>query len=187
MLVVFLVLQIANVVLWALQPMIRTRASLAAALLSLAATLVLSALSNIEHTRCIRPSSVINAYLLATLPMDAAKVRTLWLRTDNSLIAGISLSILTVKLVVLVVEATEKRRILLSPYSDQPPEVTSGIYARGLFWWLNPIFLLGYKSILHDVDLFRTDNNLTSGSLRQRFQAQWMRRDVGPSPSSFNH
>jgi len=186
-LVVFLLLQLANVVLWALHPMVRTRASLAAALLSLAAALALSALSNIEHTRCIRPSSVINAYLLATLPMDAAKVRTLWLRTDNPLIAGTALSILTVKLVVLIVEATEKRRILLSPYSDQPPEITSGLYTRGLFWWLNPVFLLGYKNILRDVDLFRTDNNLISESLRQRFQAQWLRRGAIPSPSLFNH
>ena len=184
---VFLLLQIANVALWALQPVVRIRASLAAASLSLAAALTLSALSTIEHTRCIRPSFVINAYLLATLPLDAAKVRTLWLRTDNPLIAGIALSILTVKLVVLIIEAREKRSILLSPYSDQPSEVTSGFYAGSLFWWLSPIFLLGYKSVLRDVDLFRTDNSLTSDSLRHRFQAQWLRRVVIPSPPLFNH
>jgi ATP-binding cassette subfamily C (CFTR/MRP) protein 1 len=182
MLAVFSMLQIANLVVWSLNPMLQTRGSLAATSLSLAAALALCALSSIEHTRCIRPSSIINAYLLVTVPMDAAKVRTLWLRSGSSLVAGIASSILAVKLLVLAVEATEKRRILLSPYSDYPPEATSGLYARGLFWWLNPMFLLGYKSILRDVDLFRTDDSLTSESLRKRFQVQWSRRDAIPSP-----
>jgi ATP-binding cassette, subfamily C (CFTR/MRP), member 1 len=182
MLAIFSLLQIANVVVWSLESTFQTPASLAAASLSLAAALTLSTLSYIEHTRCIRPSSVINAYLLMTVPMDAAKVRTLWLRGGSLFVAGFASTVLVIKLLVLVVEATEKRRILLSPYSDYSPEATSGLYARGLFWWLNPIFLLGYKSILRDVDLFPTDDSLASESLRKRFQSQWSKRDTIPSP-----
>jgi ATP-binding cassette subfamily C (CFTR/MRP) protein 1 len=182
MLAVFSMLQIANLVVWSSDPMLKTRASTAAESLSLATAVALSALSYIEHTRCIRPSPIINAYLLVTVPMDAAKVRTLWLRGGSSLVAGISSGILAVKLLVLVVEATEKRGILLPPYSDYSPEATSGLYARGLFWWLNPLLLLGYKSILHDADLFPADESLTSESLRKRFQVQWSRREKIPSP-----
>lgn len=177
MLAVFSVLQIANLVLWSLYPTLQTRTSLAAASLSVAAALALCALSSIEHTRCIRPSSVINAYLLVTVPMDAAKVRTLWLRSGAPQLAGVASSILAVKLLVLVLEAVEKRKILLSPYSDSSPEATSGLYSRGLFWWLNPMFLLGYRKILRDIDLFRTDDSLSSESLRKRFQVQWSKRD----------
>lgn len=180
MLALFSVLQLVNLVVWSLSLAVQTRASLAAAVLSLATALALFALSYIEHSRTVRPSSIINAYLLFTVPFDAAKVRTLWLRSDSLLVAGISSSILAVKLFLLVVEATEKRRILLSSYVHYSPETTSGLYARGLFWWLNPMFLLGYKSVIREVDLFPTDTTLTSRSLRQKFQEKWSRRKTLP-------
>lgn len=84
---------------------------------------------------------------------------------------------LVVKLLLLVVEAAEKRKLLLQAYDRQPPESTSSLYGRGLFWWLNPVFVLGFKSILGESDVFRTQDKLTAAALSKRFRARWERRE----------
>lgn len=155
---------------------LQTRASLAAALLALVATFGLCILSYFEHSKNIRPSSIINAYLLLTLPFDAAQLRTRWLRGDNLAGNGIASSILAVKVFVVISEATEKTRILFTPYADCSPENTSGLYSRGLFWWLNPLFQLGFRNVVNDDDLFAADEDLLSKSLEIRFNRHWADR-----------
>jgi hypothetical protein len=151
------------------QSSFRTRASVAAALLALVATLGLFILSYVEHSKNIRPSSIINAYLLLTLSLDAAQLRTRWLRGENVAENVVASSILAVKLLILILEATEKTKILFGPYVDRSPEATSGLYSRGLFWWLNPLFRLGFRNVVNEDDLFRVDEHLLSKSLEVRF------------------
>jgi ATP-binding cassette subfamily C (CFTR/MRP) protein 1 len=158
------------------QSSLRTRASLAAALLSLAAALGLYILSYVEYTKNIRPSSIINAYLLLTLPFGAAQLRTRWLRGEDLAGNGVASAILAVKLLVLISEATEKRRLLFTPYADPSPEATSGLYSRGLFWWLNPLFRLGFRNVVNEDDLFAADGDLLSKSLETRFSRHWANR-----------
>lgn len=175
MLAAYLIAQIINLVVWSLHTELQTRASIAAASLSSAAAIVMFLLSHLEHSRSVRPSSIINAYLFFTIFFDAAKVRTLWIRGDSTSIAGTSTAVLAVKLTVLATEAKEKRKHLLSPYLNISPETTSGLYSRSLFWWLNPVFLLGYRNIIRDADVFPTDNDLMSENLYQRVQYHWMK------------
>jgi len=176
---VFSVLQIVNVVEVS-KSLFRTRASLAAALLQLAAALGLSILSHLEHSRNIRPSSIINAYLLLTLPFDAAQVRTRWLRGENLAGNAVRSTIVAVKLAILVTEAVEKRGLLFQPFKVPSPEATSGLYSRGLFWWLNPLFYLGFRSVVNDADLFAADEALLSMSLQNTFRKQWKNRMPHP-------
>lgn len=158
------------------QSSFRTRASLPAAVLALAAALGLYLLSYIEHVKSIRPSSIIDAYLLLTLPFDAAQLRTRWLRGEGVAENGIASALLGVKLLVLISEATEKRRLLFTPYANPSPEATSGLYSRGLFWWLNPLFRLGFRNVVNDDDLFAADGDLLSKSLETRFNKHWINR-----------
>ncbi|KFX85837.1 hypothetical protein V490_09379 [Pseudogymnoascus sp. VKM F-3557] len=180
LLAIFSALQLANVIEVS-QSSLQTRASLAAALLALLATIGLCFLSYVEHIKNIRPSSIINAYLLLTVPFDAAQLRTRWLRGDNIAGNGIASSILAVKLVVLISEATEKTRILFTPYADCSPENTSSLYSRGLFWWLNPLFRLGFRGVVNDDDLFAADVDLLSTSLDVKFDKHWADRKKYPS------
>jgi ATP-binding cassette, subfamily C (CFTR/MRP), member 1 len=133
-------------------------------------------LSFVEHTRNIRPSAIINAYLLFTLPFDAAQVRTKWIRGNGPAASGVLTSVLAIKLLVLISEATEKRRILSRPYADPSPEATSGLYSRGLFWWLNSLFRLGFRHVVNDNDLFPVDRELQSKALGIRFDKHWANR-----------
>ena len=175
LLAIFSILQVVNIVEVS-QSSLRTRASLAAALLAFAAAVGLWTLSYVEHRKSIRPSSIINAYLLLTLPFDAAQLRTRWLRGEDLAGNGVASAILGVKLLVLIYEATEKRSLLLAPYVDPSPEATSGLYSRGLFWWLNPLFRLGFRNVVNEDDLFAADEDLLSKSLEIRFGRHWENR-----------
>jgi ATP-binding cassette subfamily C (CFTR/MRP) protein 1 len=130
-------MQTVLLVLRALNPVLRTRATVAAAALGTLDGLALCFLSHYEHIHSIRPSAIINTYLLLTLPFDAARSRTLWLGRATRPIAAAFSSTLAVKLIILITEAIEKRPILLDRYRRASPEATSGIYSRSFFWWLN--------------------------------------------------
>lgn len=126
---------------------------------------VLLFLSHAEHARSVRPSTTINVYLLFTLLFDCAIVRTLWLADQDSTISGLFTSTVAIKLFVLTSEAWEKRPILLSQFQDLSPEVTSGILARSVFWWLNALLRTGFARSLTDHDLFPIDDSLAARTL----------------------
>jgi ATP-binding cassette subfamily C (CFTR/MRP) protein 1 len=136
-LVVYTGMQIALLILHALNPILRTRATIAAASLSVLDGLALCLLSHSEHNYSVRPSTIINAYLFLTLPFDVSHSRTLWLGRATRPIAAAFTSALAIKLIILIAEAIDKRAILLDRYRHSSPEVTSGIYSRSFFWWLN--------------------------------------------------
>ncbi|KAI1609253.1 putative multidrug resistance-associated protein [Exophiala viscosa] len=152
-----------------------TRASVAAAVLDFSAACLLFVLSCYEHSRSITPSTIIGLYLLLSLPFDAARLRTFYLLRGYAA-KGIANSLalsLAIKFMVLITEAVEKRSILLEPYRDLPPETTSGIYSRSVFWWLNSLLRVGFAKTLHLNDLFNLDDTLLSANVQDRFRRRW--------------
>lgn len=109
--------------------------------------------SHAEHTRSVKPSTLINVYLLLTLLFDCAIARTAWLTNGTSSIPRLYTAAATIKLLILAAEAWEKRAILLSRYQYLSPEATSGILGRSVFWWLNPLMKAGFGRFLTDQDL----------------------------------
>jgi ATP-binding cassette subfamily C (CFTR/MRP) protein 1 len=136
-------MQTVLLILNTIHPRLRTRATLAAASFTLVDALGLCALSHTEHMHSVRPSAIINVYLLLTLPFDAARCRTLWIDGATGSVAAVFTSTLGVKLMILIAEAIEKREILLTRYRNSSPEVTSGIYSRSFFFWLNSLMTTG--------------------------------------------
>lgn len=106
-----------------------------------------------EHIRSVKPSTLVNVYLLITLLFDCAITRTAWLLKADT-IAKLYTSATVVKSFVLAVEGWEKRSILLSRYQQLSPEVTSGVYGRAVFWWLNPLMGIGFGRPLLDKDMY---------------------------------
>lgn len=136
-------MQTAILILHTLNARLRTRLTLAAASFDLVDAVGLCLLSHTEHLYSVRPSTLINAYLLLTLPFDVARSRTLWLDGATRSVAAMFTSTIAVKVIILVAEAIEKRPILLEKYRHTSPEVTSGIYSRSFFWWLNNLMTTG--------------------------------------------
>ncbi|KAJ6151124.1 hypothetical protein N7470_007718 [Penicillium chermesinum] len=169
-------LQVGQTALWALPAADTTKASVGTNALLTFGTLLLIALSYAEHTRSVRPSFILNAYLLCSLLFDIARVRTLWLRSIsayNDVIALVTSIALGFKVALVILEAVEKRRILRTEYAGYPPEATAGLYNRCLFWWMNPIFKLGFSTALSIEDLFVLDNELSSEKLLAAFEERW--------------
>ncbi|KAK3360588.1 ABC transporter [Lasiosphaeria hispida] len=169
-------LYLTELVLWAAFPVVRTRASLAAVSLTLISTLGLCILSYLEHTRTVRPSSLLNTFIFFTLLFDITRARTLLLRASDpfdSSIAYVFTAGVTVKITVMVLEALEKRRLLRTEYQDCPPEATAGLYNRSFFWWLNPLFYQGFKRVLDVDDLYTLDKHLEASHWHQKFLNAW--------------
>jgi ATP-binding cassette, subfamily C (CFTR/MRP), member 1 len=140
-------LQLVSLVLWSLSPTYRTRASIPSAVLCLTAAIVLSLVSHYEHIKRLRPSTLLAGFLTITLLFDVAITRTLRLIAFKPALAIVYTFITVVKSVLLILEAQEKTpRKPLNQASS--PESLSSIYSRSFFWWINPLFLKGFKNTL---------------------------------------
>lgn len=169
----YAVIQAVLVVLWSLNPSLGSQATVPAACLSFVASLALLALSHTEHLRSIRPSAIINVYLLLTLLFDVVRTRSLWQITGTKTIAACFSSSVSVKSIILFTEAFEKRDILLYPFQNASPEVTSGVYSRSMFWWLNNLMSTGFKRLLSNDDLYPIDDEMRTVTLLANSKHAW--------------
>lgn len=165
------VLRLALLVLWSSNS--ATKASVPSAAFEFIGAIVIFAMSHLEHTRSVRPSSLLSVYLLFSILFDATQLRTLYLRHEFSTIVGLATASLVVEILLFLLELTSKRSFLRSPYRSWPPETTSGIISRSLFWWINPIFVRGFRKILSLDDLFATDPELLSEKLQEKMENSW--------------
>lgn len=77
------------------------------------------------------------------------------------------------KVLILPIEATEKREILRPQFRAVPPEATSGVLARWVFSWQLPLFRKGYTEELKIEDLYTLDKHLGSRYLQNLLQTAW--------------
>lgn len=174
--IIFTLLQLALVVLWARDDAARTIVSLPSAAINLLVALLLVTLSRAEDERAVRPSSLVLIYLIFTVLFDAVQARTLWLRGNAAAISGVFTAAVATKVVLLLLEAHQKRAYLHTEYRDLPPESTSGIISRSLLWWLNDLFQHGFRSLLPFDALYVLEKELTSTELGRHIQRAWGKR-----------
>ncbi|KAL9575830.1 hypothetical protein ACKAV7_000072 [Fusarium commune] len=142
-----------------------TGRSLAAASLAFIAALLLIPLSWIEHSRAPRPSTAIAAYLSVTLLFDVARTRTAWLLIPSGLnpnYASLLTAATALKAVMVYLESRQKEKWLGWDVKQHSPEETSGIWNLGVFFWLNTLFMKGYRVILTLESLYPLDKALTT-------------------------
>ncbi|KAK1635152.1 P-loop containing nucleoside triphosphate hydrolase protein [Colletotrichum phormii] len=155
--------------------------SVAASCASFAATVMFAGLSYIEHAKSLKPSSILNTYILVSLVLDGAILRTMWLSHLSVAISAVFAASFACKTAIVILEAQEKTRYLVSSSSSTAggggrsysPEETSGIYSRGLFWWLTPLLLTGFRRLLKSLDLFVLDGCMSAAVLNERFWLHW--------------
>ena len=174
--ILFAAFQLSLAILWITQPPqlggLRTT-SIAASFISFASGLMLCALSYTEHTRSLRPSLLLNAYLLLSALLDVATLRTFWMAAVSTPIRALFTVSFSLKLVVLVLEAKEKGKYLRHGVQLGSPEATAGLYSQGLFWWLNPLLSTGFRRLLKPHDLYTLDEEMASELLNRRFWHAW--------------
>ncbi|KAJ4303189.1 hypothetical protein N0V90_002082 [Kalmusia sp. IMI 367209] len=111
-------------------------------------------LSYLEHTRAVRPSTLLEVYLTFTLLLDIPQARTLFLRKDVDSIAILYSMNIAAMLTLCLLESQNKTKDLKEPYNEYPPEATRGVWNRTFFLWLNPLFTMGFKRLLSLDDLW---------------------------------
>lgn len=164
--------QIAILILWARDNTVRTAAP--SAILSLLDVLFITVLSAIEHSRSVRPSTLICVYLLVSILLDSVQVRTLFLRPYYSpALAGMVAAAVGLKTILLSIETQHKGKYLR--FKQYPPEELSGVFARTIFSWLNQLFFRGFRKILTLDDLFPTDSELGSDLLLRALKFNWVK------------
>ncbi|KAG8405569.1 hypothetical protein J3458_022215 [Metarhizium acridum] len=165
--------QIALVAIAALPGTPTTKASLACAVVNLLGTAVLWVSSHLEHVRSVRPSLILNAYFFFSLLFDIVRTRTLWAISRNAAFAsGFCVSI-GLKVVCLVLEAVEKRSILLPEYAKYPSEATASFFNRNFFLWLCPTLIRGFSRELVVTELEANDRALDPNTHQSKLQALW--------------
>ncbi|OBT61047.1 hypothetical protein VE03_09160 [Pseudogymnoascus sp. 23342-1-I1] len=167
-------LQLAILVLWIVSSGQRNKISIASSSLTFGSALLLCVLSHFEHTRTVRPSTIIETYLFFSIVFDAVQLRTLWNQSVTTLAAILSAS-LVVKIAVLFLEAKSKKDILTKSYSNLSPETTSGIFGRSTFYWIKPLLMAGFTSAISIDESPPLDKELLSESLHNRLQRTWDR------------
>lgn len=169
-------LNLALLVLWATTSsaaITHTRATIPAAVLGLLASLGVGLLSWLEHDRSVRPSFVLSMYLFLSVLLDTARARTLWMLGPNQTIPAIFTCTLALRAVMILLESTEKRRILVPQHKGYSKEVTSGTFNRSVFFWLTSLFINGYRNILKLEDLYPLDPKLASEPLYKKLADAW--------------
>jgi len=144
----------------------------ASSVLKFVTAILMITLSMVDHSRSPRPSVILSSYLFVTLILDVAQVRTLFLlaggkpeRTYSSLFSAS----VALKVAMLLLEAKPKSKWVCWDEKSHSPEETSSIFSLGVFFWLNKLFLRGYKKMLTLDDLYPLDTTLKSKVLHEKF------------------
>jgi ATP-binding cassette subfamily C (CFTR/MRP) protein 1 len=143
--------------------------------LALVESIAICYLSYQEHQKAIRPSAVLNVYLLISLLCELMQLRACIyqdVRVFRSLTALYTAGI-GIKTILMILESISKATILKEVYKHLSPESTAGIFSRLFFWWLNPLFFKGYKNILAVKDLPSLDDELSTTRVQIAMQQSW--------------
>jgi hypothetical protein len=145
---------------------------IASSTLNLVSALLMLTLSVVDQSRSPRPSILLNTYLFLTLLLDAAQARTLFLSSNDKpelIYSSIFCAALALKTGILLLEAYQKNKWITWDKEKHSPEETSGIFSLGVFFWLNKMFLIGYKNILTIEDLYPLDSSFDAQGLHEDF------------------
>ncbi|KAI5259336.1 P-loop containing nucleoside triphosphate hydrolase protein [Aureobasidium subglaciale] len=152
-------------------------AEIPAEVFSLLASLVAAILSQWEHLRSIRPSALLQLYLMVALVVQAVHLRSLWLRNNDTIMRGLGLGQIVACALFLAVESVSKESILLQRQKRSPQD-TNDMFSQRLFWWLNSMFRRGYTSVLAPTDLDKMDEDLSSTDPQRRFRLEWRKHST---------
>ncbi|KAI4728835.1 P-loop containing nucleoside triphosphate hydrolase protein [Aureobasidium sp. EXF-10728] len=164
--IVFLALHLPLILL---DPSGAPSARFRSSILALIAAFVTLLLSQWEHSRSIRPSYLLQTYLLLSLLGRLMHIYTGWPYITATSERSIEISVCISTAVLLGIESVQKDGILLSR-KQYPPQVLRGVFGQRLFLWLNR-----YSTVFELDSLDRIDEMLASTDDCRRMRMQWLK------------
>ena len=166
-------LQLILLVLWCQKSTPTTTATVPTAIASIVTFCLFLFLSHLEHIRSLRPSSILCLFFCFTAIFDLARLRTLYFMPYNQSIAFVFGASVVGKVIILILESTEKRNLLKKAFDGSAIETTSGIINRCLLWWVNGLLWKGSKSSLTVESLPLLADDIRDASDPQDLSARW--------------
>ncbi|GFF55775.1 canalicular multispecific organic anion transporter 1 [Aspergillus udagawae] len=170
--VIYAGLELALLILAAVRSFNVSRMLTASSVLQLISALFMLTVSVVDHSRSPRPSMLLNSYLFLTLLLDIARARTLFLSSDHGseiVYSSIFCASVGLKTAILLLEACQKARWVTWDATKHSPEETSGIFSLGVFFWLNKLFLAGYRHTFTIESLYPLDSTFDAQALHEEF------------------
>ncbi|THX19328.1 P-loop containing nucleoside triphosphate hydrolase protein [Aureobasidium pullulans] len=143
-------------------------------ILAFVAACVSVLLSQWEHSRSIRPSHLLQTYLLLSLLGRLVHVYTHWPDVAATTERAIEISVCVTTAAFLTIESIQKDAFLTSR-KRYPPQVLRGVFGQRLFLWLNRLFHKGYNTVFNLNSLDRIDEVLSSLDDCRRLRMQWLK------------
>ncbi|KAJ0300193.1 hypothetical protein COL516b_008544 [Colletotrichum fioriniae] len=146
-------------------------------ILSVTASILFTLISEREHRKSPAPSALLQLFLLITIFLDAARVRTAWHLSPQNNSEGYIALLLTVqvilKVLLLAAESVPNPAIIAIPARRISREETSGIFGKSFATWVNPMLRLGWKKNLVAEDLDPLDEALDGEAVLERLSSAW--------------
>lgn len=130
-------------------------------------------ISFIEHMRSVRPSTLLIVYLGASIASDLLRVRVLFIFPHTHVFGRVLPASFFTRTMIFALEIIEKRSLLLDQWKDVSAEATGSVLNRALFFWLNNLFLRGYRTLLTVETLPSLDGELLSASDPTKLIDRW--------------
>lgn len=139
-----------------------------------AASSIICYLSFLNHSRCQKPFDVLNIVLFLSVSRDIVQIILLHLTgLHRCQISTLNVTLITVKVVLLILELQSKRSILREPWRDLSFEETENFFSRAFFLWVNSLLQRGRNELFEVKDLPPLPRKLTSKLLRERMKQFW--------------
>ncbi|KAI5924949.1 ATPase-like protein [Camillea tinctor] len=141
---------------------------------SLASSLSIIILSPLEHSRSPRPSILLTAFLFITILFDISRARTLFFASvsyNDTIFWRLFITSLVYKGFLIILESYHKTKWIQWDVKEHSPEETTGLFGLGAFFWLNRLFLTGYKNILKLDDLYPLDHDMATEGLSLKLES----------------
>ncbi len=126
-----------------------------------------------EHSRDIKPSAVIQAFLLVITVLELARVRTEWFMPENLVVASIFTAVFVLRLPLLALESWPKVSHARQDASSLSPMEGSGIFGNSLLLWVLPLLRAGYGRDLSLEELYPVDQELQGKHVTSRLTKVW--------------
>lgn len=167
----------ATVVLWQMNSLFRSNLALGAAIMSLFASMSITAILYVAHTYSLQPSGFLSVFLSITILFDITVVRSAFRRDGLGAIGALQIAVAILKFVLVLLEEVPKRDLFITERlrRNASSEAVSGFWTRALFLWLNPLMIGGFRQDLTIEGLPDVDEEFDSGLLFDRFTPHWNR------------
>lgn len=150
----------------------KTRTTVAALSLDAVTALLMISVSYSQHYRSPRPSTLLLLFLGLSIPLDAVRARTIW-AVQTHLFCAVFIASLALDLVKLLLESVEQKPSLHDHATESSREAIANVFNRGMFWWLNPLLIRGFRDVLEVDRLLAIDSRVNDAEGGDAFTRKW--------------